>query len=149
VNLTTTIRIAGTAIVLFTAAILSYSLFQKRHAAELADRIIDADLQSIELAHRSAPLGGPIFLLGGGGAAGDVIGVPTDSREFPNAWLAATTRRSDGSFYAVIPPGAHLRVSCAGIDRLGARAAMTRGLAAPVRDYLQKNCVAASDSQTR
>lgn len=144
-NLTTTIRIAGTAIVLFTAAILSYSLFQKRHAGELADRIIDADLQSIELAHRAAPLRGPIFLLGGG-AAGDVIGVPTDSREFPNAWLAAATRRSDGSFHAVIPPGAHLQVSCIGIDRLYQQVGATRALAGPVRDYLKKNCVPANDS---
>ncbi len=147
-NLTTTIRIAGTAIVLFTAAILSYSLFQRRHAAELADRRIDADLQSIELAHRSAPLRGPIFLLGGG-AAGDVIGVPTDSHEFPNAWLAAATRRSDGSFYAVIPPGARLHVSCLGIDRLYQQVATTRSLAAPVRDYLNKNCGPAGDPQAK
>ncbi len=139
-NLTTTIRIAGTTIVLFTAAILSYSLFQRRHAAELADRGIDADLQSIELEHRSAPLRGPIFLLGGG-AAGDVIGVPTDTREFPNAWFAAATRRSDGSFHAVIPTGARLHVSCAAIDRLFAQVGTTRALAVTVRDYLNNNCV--------
>lgn len=147
-NLITTIRIAGTTIVLFTAAILSYSLFQKRHAGEVADRAIDAELQGIELAHRSAPLRGPIFLLGGG-ATGDVIGVPTDSAEFPNAWLAAATRRSDGSFHAVIPEGSHLRVSCVGIERLYAQVGTTRALAEPVRDYLKKNCVPASDSDAK
>jgi hypothetical protein len=147
-NLTTTIRIVGTVIVLFTAAILSYSLFQRRHAAELADRLIDADLQSIELAHRSAPLRGPIFLFGGG-AAGDVIGVPTDSRAFPNAWLAAATRRSDGSFHAVIPPGARLHVSCIAIDRLYQQVSATRALAAPVRDYLKINCGPASDLEAK
>jgi hypothetical protein len=147
-NLTTTIRIAGTAIVLFTAAILSYSLFQKRHAGELADRVIDADLQSIELAHRSAPLRGPIFLLGAG-AAGDVIGVPTDSREYPNAWLAAAKRRSDGSFHAVIPQGARLQVSCAGIERLYEQVGATLALAGPVRDYLAKACAPASDSAAK
>lgn len=147
-NLITTIRIAGTTIVLFTAAILSYSLFQRRHAAELADRGIDADLQRIELEHRAAPLRGPIFLLEGG-AAGDVIGVPIDARDIPNAWFAAATRRSDGSFHAVIPAGAHLQVSCAAIDRLFQQVGTTRALAGPVRDYLNENCVPARNSDAK
>jgi hypothetical protein len=132
---------------LVTAAVLAYSLFQRRHAGELADRLIDADLQSIELSHRSAPLRGPIFLLGVG-AAGDVIGVPTDSREFPNAWLAAAKRRSDGSFHGVLPPSARLHASCAGIDRLFEQVGASRPVAAPVRDYLKRNCTPVSDSGT-
>jgi hypothetical protein len=78
-----------------------------------------------------------------------VIGVPIDAREIPNAWFAAATRRSDGSFHAVIPTGAHLRVSCGAIDRLFEQVGTTRALAGPVRDYLKQSCVPASDSAAK
>lgn len=53
------IRVIGTAIVLFTAVALGASLYQ-RHRNHLSDdRAVYADLEGIELRHRTSPLGAP------------------------------------------------------------------------------------------
>jgi hypothetical protein len=135
----TGIRVIGTAIVLFTAGILGYSLYDRHREHLRADRAIYADLEAIELRHRTAPLGAPLFLLGGG-AAGDVIGVRTDRPEFPNAWFAAAKTTADGAVFAVLPADANLRVGCTGLNRLLDQVSAARTVSPKVRKFLGERC---------
>jgi hypothetical protein len=133
------IRVIGTAIVLFTAAGLAYSLYQ-RHASHVRDdRAVYADLEHIELEHRTLPLHAPLFLLGDG-AAGDVIGVPTDVPQFPNAWFAAAKLTVTGEVLAVLPPAAQLRADCGGLARLLQEVSAARPVLPKVNAYLTGHC---------
>ncbi len=135
----TGIRVIGTAIVLFTAAALCYSLFQRHRDHVRDDRAVYADLEAIELRHRTAPLGAPLFLLGDG-PAGDVIGIPTNAPDFPNAWFAAAKITVSGQVFAVLPPVAKLHAGCAGLDRLLGQVGAARTVSPKVRAYLAGQC---------
>src|SRR5208283_1734559 len=78
------------------------------HNGELGGKSTYAELQGIEVQHRSTPLT-DIVALAENTEIGLVIGVPTDDQLFPNAWIAASTTKPDGSLYEVISPKAHLR----------------------------------------
>jgi hypothetical protein len=133
------IRVIGTAIVLFTAVALGASLYQ-RHRNHLSDdRAVYADLEGIELRHRTSPLGAPLFLLGDG-AAGDVLGVPTDAPEFPNAWFAAGKITASGAVFAVLKSDAKLRAACGSLDRLLGQVGAARTVAPKVRAFLAEHC---------
>ena len=88
---------------------------------------------------RGLPLAAPMMLLGSG-AAGNVIGVPTDDPRFPNAWIAAASTHANGAVYVLMSKDAHVRVACARIGRLldpiGANASVTPR----VRAYLTGAC---------
>jgi len=135
----TGIRVIGTAIVLFTAAVLAHSLFQRHQDHVRDDRAVYADLEAIELRHRTAPLGAPLFLLGDG-PAGDVIGVPTDAPGFPNAWFAAAKMTVSGEVFAVLPANARLRAGCGSLDRLLRQVGAARPIAPKVRAFLAGHC---------
>jgi hypothetical protein len=135
----TSIRVIGTAIVLFTAAGLGFSLYQRHKTHVREDLAVYADLRGIELRHRTSPLRAPLFLLGDG-AAGDVIGVPTDAPEFPNAWFAAAKITASGAVFAVLPSDAKLRAACMSLDRLLAQVGAARTVAPKVRAFLAAHC---------
>jgi hypothetical protein len=133
------IRVMGTAIVLLTAFALGYSLFQRHRNHVRDDRVVYADLQGIELRHRTSPLGAPLFLLGDG-AAGDVIGIPTDAPKFPNAWFAAAKITANGEVFAVLPSDAKLRAGCGSLDRLLRQVGAARTIVPKVRAFLAAQC---------
>lgn len=113
------------------------------HNGELGGKATYAELQGIEVQHRSTPLT-DIVALAKNPEIGLVIGVPTDDHLFPNAWIAASTTKPDGSLYEVISPKAHLQISCPKVraflsDTIGTSAARS------VRDQLTRQCTEVQD----
>jgi hypothetical protein len=82
------------------------------HYGELGGKSTYAELQGIEVQHRSVP-STDITALTESPDIGLVIGVPTDDPRFPNAWIATSTTKPDGSLYMVASSKAHLRLNCA------------------------------------
>jgi hypothetical protein len=124
--------------VCLVVALIGWILFSVLGRGELADKPIYAALQGIELARRSEKLSAPVFILGSA-EVGGVFGFLTDDVQFPNAWIAASITKSDGSIYAVIPRTAHIRATCSQVKAVMMEAAGQK-IAEPVRTYLLKNC---------
>jgi len=131
----TTIALLGA--VLVASGVLSISLFRQYRRSQLIDRPVYSTLKSIEFEHRSAPLRSPLWLIGATDA-GDVIGLPTDDPQHPNAWIA-TDRTPERGVY-VFPITARPRVACAEIDRLVLGTLGLRKIAPGVRSYLEGHC---------
>jgi len=124
--------------VLLVVAVLGVSLLQHYRQRNAIDAPIYADLQRIEFEHRSGKLAGPLFLLGAG-AAGDVLGMPTQDPRYPNAWLAADETLPDGATY-LVPRGARLVAPCDSVNRLLSALTDTRPVSPAVRDFLSRQC---------
>jgi hypothetical protein len=105
---------------------------------ELGDKPIYADLQGLELTQRSSVLTEPTVVLQG--ETGPILGIPTDDARFPNAWIAATIAKSDGSVYAVMPRSAHLRLPCSQSVVLTEKVNKAARMSLAVSEYLEKNC---------
>jgi len=132
----TTIALLGA--VLVATALLSLSLYRQfRHRAQI-EKPIYAALHEIEFEHRSAPLRGPLFLIGATDV-GDVIGLPTADPRFPNAWIAGTQTRGTQGIY-LFPESARPRLACGEVDRLFAGPLTARSIAPAVRRYLHEHC---------
>jgi hypothetical protein len=108
------------------------------HYGELGGKSIYAELQGIEDQHRSVRLA-DIVALTGSPDIGLVLGVPTDDPMFPNAWIATSTTKPDGSLYVVKTSKAHLRLNCASahafFDDPG-RVSISRA----VREQVERQC---------
>jgi hypothetical protein len=131
----TTIALLGA--VLVATGVLSISLFQQLRRSELVDRPVYSTLKTIEFEHRGAPLRSPLWLIGAMDA-GDVIGLPTDDPQHPNAWIA-TDRTPQRGVY-VFPSTVRLRVTCSEIDKLVSGTLALRKIAPGVRSYLDGHC---------
>jgi hypothetical protein len=117
--------------------VLAYVILVWYHG-ELGGKSTYAELQGIEVQHRSAPLA-DITALVDDPEIGLVIGVPTDDHMFPNAWIAATTTKPDGTIYEVVSTKARLRVSCARVHAFfddPTRAS----IASAVREQIERQC---------
>src|SRR5271165_5436176 len=77
---------------------------------EVGEKSIYADLQGLESSRRTSALKSPTVVYES--TEGPLLGIPTDDPRFPNAWIAATMVKPDGSVYAVLPRSAQLRLSC-------------------------------------
>jgi hypothetical protein len=119
-------------------ALLGFSLLSNVGRGELADKPIYAALQGIELARRSEKLSAPMYIFDSSDVGG-VFGLLTDDVQFPNAWIAASVTKSDGSIYMVIPRAAHIRATCSQVKAVMLEATGQK-IAEPVRKYLFKNC---------
>jgi len=124
---------------LLVVAALGVSLVQHYRQRNAIDAPIFADLQRIEFEHRSGRLAGPIFLLGAG-AAGDVIGLPSEDPRYPNAWLAADKTLPDGAAY-LVPRNAGLAAPCASVQRLLSALTEARPVSPVVREFVSRHCV--------
>jgi hypothetical protein len=125
--------------VLLVVAVLGVSVSQHFRQRNAIDAPIYADLQRIEFEHRSGKLAGPLFLLGAG-AAGDVIGVPSQDPRYPNAWLAVDKTLPDGAAY-LVPRNAVLSAPCDSVQRLLSALTETRPVSPVVREFLSRHCV--------
>jgi len=124
--------------VLLVVAVLGVSLVQHYRQRNAIDAPIYADLQRIEFEHRSGKLAGPLFLLGGG-AAGDVVGLPTQDPRYPNAWLAADKTLAGGAVY-LVPRNARLAAPCASVSRLLSALPGGRPVSPVVSEFLSLHC---------
>jgi hypothetical protein len=125
--------------VLLALGVFVASWYERYRQGAHADEAIYGDLRSVELEHRASPLRAPLMLLGSA-AAGNVIGVPTDDPQFPNAWIAATATRANGTVYVMMPKRAHVRVACARLARLLDPIGAGVPVAPHVRAYLNGAC---------
>ncbi len=125
--------------VLLALGVFAASWYERYRHDSQVDESIYGDLRSVELEHRGLPLNAPIMLLGSA-AAGNVIGVPTDDPRFPNAWIAATSTRANGSVYVMMSKNAHVRIACARIARLLDPIGASASVAPRVRAYLNGAC---------
>jgi hypothetical protein len=113
------------------------------HNGELGGKSTYAELQGIEVQHRATPLT-DIVALAENPEIGLVIGVPTDDHLFPNAWIAASTTKPDGSLYEVISSKAHLQISCPKVRAFFSDPTGT-SVARSVRDQVTRQCTEVQD----
>jgi hypothetical protein len=105
---------------------------------EVGDKPIYADLQGLELSRRSSSLNAPTVVFDS--PKHPILGIPTDDPRFPNAWIAATVAKPDGSVYAVLPRSAHLRLQCDQVSVLVEEVNKRAQMASEVRKYLNAIC---------
>jgi len=71
---------------------------------------------------------------------GAVIGIPTDSLQFPNAWISASESAKDGTPYMVKERTAHLRITCQQADVVLSDPAL-KSMPPGLREFLTKECI--------
>lgn len=121
------------------AAILIWGLLSVlRNSDELQGKPTYSYLQGIEFTRRSSKLTGPIVISADSGM-GPVIGVPTDSARFPNAWIYASKTAKDGTPYIVKEREAHLIVTCQQVETVLSESAL-KSVSPIVSNLLRKQC---------
>jgi hypothetical protein len=134
-------KVAAAVVLLLAVA---YAVFVW-HFGELGGKSTYAELQGIEVSRRSTPLT-DITALTEDREIGLVIGVPTDDHMFPNAWIAASATKPDGSVYVVISQKAHLAISC-GRARAFFDDPTRVSIAPAVREHIERHCTENPSSQ--
>ncbi len=132
-------RLIRIVVTVLGVAAVAWLVTMPMRRGELADKPIYADLQGIEMARRSVALSEPVFIPGKS-AAGGVFGIPADEPDFPNAWIAASVAKADGSIYAVMPQPEHLHVTCNQVETVVLKAKAGESVAPSVRSFLEGHC---------
>lgn len=109
-----------------------------RGTLELTQKSIWADLQSIEYGHRSYPISSaPVLVRGQVGAEKyDVLGLPTNDKQFPFMWIVLGANAGANGFFAM-PKKSNFTIDCSYLDKLGANETIDD----KVRAFLEMHCV--------
>jgi hypothetical protein len=91
-----------------------------RGTREILDAPLYAEMQAIEISHRSDPGVEPIFLRRAVRGRYDIVGLPSGNPKFPLTWILLNSGGGTKSIY-IMPPAAGLQVHCQYIVTLNLR----------------------------
>ncbi|MGO9513825.1 MAG: hypothetical protein ACLP2F_09325 [Steroidobacteraceae bacterium] len=125
---------------LIVAAVLAAGIIYRLHGTVPTGDLRRADawtvLQGVEASERAAQdPHEPVFMENAGGSKYTLLGLPTGDAKFPLAWIILNESSADG-FLKMVPKVRKVQVSCAYVEGLMAKTAVTPGAAR----YLKSAC---------